>query len=227
MTDEPDGTSRVRRLLWTPVGLLVLALLIMWTIEIVDTVALNDRLQRNGIWPRNTEGLDGVLWAPFLHSDFGHIASNSVPLLALGGLVAARGMKYWFRVTIVAMLAGGMLTWALGGAGNHIGASGVVFGYLGAILGAAIFERRPRSLAPALVVLGFYSGMLAGVVPQEFISWEGHLFGLLSGLAASGWLAEPKPERVERPEDVQPWEADEPWLEQRPMRGRSGDDLKT
>ncbi len=193
--------------------MLVLALVIIWAIEIIDTTAADERLQSHGIRPRELGGLDGVLWAPFLHSDFGHVASNSVPLLALGGLVAARGMRYWGRVTLVALFVGGGLTWAIAGTGNHIGASGVVFGYLGALLGAAVFERRPRSLAPALLVLGFYSSLLAGLVPQDAISWEGHLFGMLSGVAVSRWLAEPPAPRVERPEDVQPWELDEPWLD--------------
>jgi membrane associated rhomboid family serine protease len=210
--NDPDTTPWLRRILWTPVGMLVLALLLIWTIEVIDSVAIDDWFQRHGIQPRELEGLDGIVWAPFLHSDFGHLASNSVPLLALGGLVAARGMRYWSRVTAVAILFGGALTWVFAASGNHIGASGVVFGYLGALLGAAVFERRPKALAPALLVLGFYSGSLAGLVPQDSISWEGHLFGLLAGITASRWLAEPRRTRVERPEDIQPWEIDEPWL---------------
>ena len=209
----PPSTPWTSRVLRTPVGVLVTGLAVMWTIEIVDTVALSDRLQRNGIWPRSAAGLDGVLWAPFLHADYGHLASNSVPLLLLGGLVAIRGMRYWARVTVVAALAGGLLTWLLAGSGNHIGASGVVFGYLGAILGAAVFERRPRALAPALLVIGFYSGILVGLVPQDSISWEGHLFGMAAGVVAAKWLEEPRVPRVDRPEDVQPWELDEPWLD--------------
>lgn len=203
----------LRRIVWTPVGLLVLALLLIWTIEVIDSAAIDDWLQRHGIQPRELEGLDGIVWAPFLHSDVAHVASNSVPLLALGGLVAARGMPYWSRVTAVAILGGGALTWVFAGSGNHIGASGLVFGYLGALLGAAVFERRPQALAPALLVLGFYSGLLVGLVPQDAISWEGHLFGMLAGMAASRWLAEPPRPRVERPEDIQPWELDEPWLD--------------
>ena len=213
MTPDADRMTWPRRVVWTPVGLLVLALLLAWTIEVIDSVALDDRLQRHGIQPRESGGLDGILWAPFLHADFGHVASNSVSLLALGGLVAARGMQYWGRVTVAVIVVGGALTWALAGSGNHIGASGVIFGYLGALLGAAVFERRPQALAPALLVLGFYSGMLVGLVPQDAISWEGHLFGLLAGIAASRWLAERPQPRVDRPEDIQPWELDEPWLD--------------
>ena len=131
MTPNDAPVPWHRRLLWTPIGLLVVGLVVIWIVEIVDSVALGDRLQRNGIQPRATDGLDGILWTPFLHSDFGHVASNSVPLLALGGLVAIRGMRYWARVTAVTVLLGGGLTWLMAGDGNHIGASGVVFGYLG------------------------------------------------------------------------------------------------
>ena len=213
MTPDAVSTSWLRRMVWTPVGLLVIAVLVIWFVEIADSVALSNRLQGNGIRPRHRGGLDGIVWAPFLHSDYGHVASNSVPFLALGGLVAVRGMRYWGRVTSVIVIAGGGLTWALAADGNHIGASGVVFGYLGAILGAAMFEHRPKALAPAVLAIGFYSGLLVGLVPQDFISWEGHLFGMIAGIAASRWLVEPRQARVDRPEDVQPWELDEPWLD--------------
>lgn len=193
-------------------GLLVLALFAMWTIEVVDTVSLDSELQRNGIQPRRRVGLDGIVWTPFLHSDYGHIASNSIPLLVLGGLVAARRMRYWAGVTVTAIVVGGGLTWLLGGSGNHIGASGVVFGYFGAILGAAIFERRIRAFGAALIALGFYSGLIAGLVPQDFISWEGHLFGMVAGVIAAKAMAEPRVEPEERPDNPEPWELDEPWL---------------
>lgn len=213
MTPDIGDGGGTRRLLWTPVGLLVFGVMVIWLVEVVDQLLLDDRLQSHGIRPRHWEALDGILWAPFLHSDFGHVASNSVALLALGGLVAIRGMRYWAWVSALAVSGGGVLTWALAGDGNHIGASGLVFGYLGAILGAAAFERRPKALAPALLVIGFYSSVLVGLVPQESISWEGHLFGMVAGVAVSGWLAEPPPKGREGPDDPQSWEIDEPWLD--------------
>lgn len=213
MTETAEPRRSLRRLLWTPVGLLVLALAAMWGIEIVDTLALDDRLQRNGIRPRRTDGLDGIAFAPFLHSDFGHVTSNSLPLLILGGLVAVRGMRYWAWVTLTVIVIGGTLTWALGGQGNHIGASGIVFGYFGAILAAAAFERQLRALASALFVIMFYGGLVAGIVPQDYISWEGHLFGMLGGVIAARALAEPPGQRTTRPYEPEPWELDEPWLD--------------
>ena len=211
MTAPADSRPSFGRLVWTPVGLMLTALVAMWAIEILDTVLLDDELQSHGLGPRRADGLDGILWAPFLHSDFGHIASNSVPFLALGGLVAARGMRYWGWVTAVVIVVGGGATWLLGGSGIHIGASGVVFGYFGAILGAAVFERRVRALGAALIALGFYSSLIAGVIPQPSISWEGHLFGLLAGVIASKALAEPRVDPEAEPYRPEPWELDEPW----------------
>lgn len=212
-TDE--GQTLMGRVASTGLGLLAVALVMMWAIELVDTIVLDDRLQGNGIQPRQIDGLDGVLWAPFLHSNFGHLISNSVPFLALGFLVALRGMRYWLTVTLWVLVVGGGLTWLLAGGGNHIGASGVVFGYFGALMGAAFYDRRPRVLAPALVAVLLYSGLVAGVVPQEGISWEGHLFGLVSGALAARTLASGRRAPKQQLEDgpTYPWELDEPWLD--------------
>ncbi len=203
---------RLFRVLGTPFGLLVALLFAMWVIEAADTFVLSSRLQTGGIHPRRLDGLDGIPAAPFLHAGWGHIASNSVPLLFLGGLVAVRGWHHWLTISAVVMFGGGAATWALASGANHIGASGMVFGYFGALLGAAFFERRAATVGPALLVIMMYSTMLVGLVPQEGISWEGHLFGLLAGLLAARMVAEPRdqsPEAVYQPE---PWELDEPWL---------------
>lgn len=190
--------------------MLVALLLAMWMIEIADTLVFGGWFQSGGIHPRKLDGLDGIAWAPFLHGGWGHIASNSLPLLVLGGLVAVRGWRHWTTVTAVCLVGGGLATWALAGGSNHIGASGVIFGYFGALLGAAFFERRPATVGPAAVVIMMYSSMLIGLVPQTGISWEGHLFGMLSGVVAARMVAEPK---VRPPYVPEPWEADEPWLQ--------------
>jgi membrane associated rhomboid family serine protease len=188
--DTSLGRRALAALTATAYGWIALYLLAIWFIEIVDTFVLGSTLQGGGIQPRKQDGLDGILWAPFLHSDWGHVLSNSAPLAVLGGLVAIRGKARWVTVTVAGILIGGGLVWLFGRTANHIGASGVIFGYFGALLGAAIFERKPRAIAPALVAIMLYYGMLVGLVPQEGISWEGHLFGLIAGLAVAKLIVE-------------------------------------
>lgn len=210
---RPTVRQRVRGLAHSGFAMLVVAVLTAWVIEIVDQVVMDDHLQRNGIHPREADGIAGIVWAPFLHSGFGHVASNTVPLLVMGGLIAARGRTYWARITAVTLVGGGALVWLLGGSGNHIGASGLVFGYFGALLGAAWFERRPAALGGALIAIFLYSGSLAGLVPQSDLSWESHLFGFVVGFVAAGALAEPRRRVADEDEDEfrYDWELDEPW----------------
>ncbi|MEM9134712.1 MAG: rhomboid family intramembrane serine protease [Actinomycetota bacterium] len=213
-TGATDRPSLLARMASTGAGLLALSLLSMWAIEVTDSVILDDRLQSNGIQPRELSGLDGVLWAPFLHGGYRHLISNSVPFLVLGFLVALRGLRYWVTTTAMVLVIGGGLTWLLAGSGNHIGASGIVFGYFGALIGAAFYDRRARIIAPALVAILLYSGMIVGLVPQEGISWEGHLFGLIGGVLAARTLAKGQraPKKTLSDEPQYPWELDEPWL---------------
>ncbi len=169
--------------------LVAVALAAMWLIEIVDVVALSDRLQGGGIHPRRVDGIDGVLWAPWLHVGWRHIMSNSVPFLVLGGMVALRGTSTWLTVTAVVVVLGGALTWLFARSGNHVGASGVVFGYLGYLVGAAWFERSFRAIGLAALAVALYGGLIFGVVPNREVSWEGHLFGALAGVVAAAMLA--------------------------------------
>jgi membrane associated rhomboid family serine protease len=87
--------------------------------------------------------------------------------------------------------------WLFGGSRTiHLGASGVIFGYLGFLLLRGFFERNLLSIGIGLVAGFFYGGMLWGVLPlQPSVSWLGHLFGVMGGglaahLAAKGGAAD-------------------------------------
>ncbi len=175
---------------------LVGALALMWAIEIADTVILGEWLQSGGIHPRRLDGLDGIVWAPFLHSNFGHLLGNSLPFVVLGALVAFRGARVWLTVTVIVVVFGGAATWLLARSGNHIGASGLVFGYLGYLLGAAWFERSVQAIVLAAVAGFLYWGLVFGLLPTGQVSWEGHLFGAVAGFAAAKLI---RTERVTPP----------------------------
>jgi membrane associated rhomboid family serine protease len=161
---------------------------LMWLSEVVDQVS-GLQLDQYGIEPRDPEGLVGIVAAPFLHGGLGHVAANTVPFVLLGLLIALGGALRVLLVTVIVMLVGGLGVWLLAPASSlHVGASGVVFGYAGYLLSRGFFSRRLRDFALAAIIAIVWGGaLLGGLLPQEGISWQGHLFGGAGGLVA-GWV---------------------------------------
>jgi membrane associated rhomboid family serine protease len=127
---------------------------------------------------------------PLLHGNFAHLISNTVPFFALGWLILLNGIRQFFVVTAIVWLSSGVGVWLFGSPGIHIGASGVVFGYLGFLLLRGLFERSFQALTLSLLVGFFYGGLIWGVLPgQPGVSWEGHLFGLIGGVLAAKYLS--------------------------------------
>lgn len=162
---------------------------LLYLIELVDVVLPAD-LDQNGIWPRSIDGLDGILWAPLLHSGWGHLLANSLPFVVLGWLVLSSGLGGFIGVTAVIWIFGGLGTWLVGAPGVHVGASGVIFGWMVFLLVRGFFQRSFGQVLVAVVLFFYWGGMLWGVLPgQPGISWEGHLFGALGGLLAARLVA--------------------------------------
>ncbi|WP_433156946.1 rhomboid family intramembrane serine protease [Kribbella sp. CA-247076] len=176
--------------------LLVLLVGLIWLSEIVDT-ALNGALDRYGIISRDPEGLLGVVTAPFLHLGFGHLISNTLPLVTLGALIAISGAVRLFAVTAIVTVIGGFGTWLVSPPNTiTIGASGLVFGFAAYLIARGIFNRRlTQVLVGVLVVLVWGSALLGGLLPQDGISWQGHLFGAIAGVIAAWVLADDRPKR--------------------------------
>ena len=168
-------------------AVLLLSLLgAMWVIEILDHLPFV-QLDHFGIRPRSIAGLMGIVCAPFLHAGFAHLLANSFPFVILGGIVLLGGRAVFWRITIFVTLAGGLGVWLLAGRfTNHIGASGLIFGYLGFLLARGWFGKSLPWMIGAGVILVAYGGLLAGVLPGSAgVSWQGHLFGFLAGVGAA------------------------------------------
>lgn len=167
---------------------------IMWAVEGVNMLT-GHRLNGLGLEPRTLVGLPGIFVAPFLHGDLAHLLSNTAGLAVLGALVSIKGEQDFLIVTAFVIVLGGMATWALGRPGDHVGASALVFGYFGFLIGRGWTERTPLAVVIAAAVTILYGGLLIGVVPNSRgISWEGHLFGLIAGFAAARWrITDPAP----------------------------------
>jgi membrane associated rhomboid family serine protease len=162
---------------------------LMWLVEVVDQVA-GGRLDRNGIEPRELDGLDGIVWAPFLHGGFDHLIGNTIPFLLLGFAVALGGVARVILVTAIVAVVGGLGTWLIAPANTvHIGASGIVFGYAAYLVARGVFSRSVAQIALGVVVLVVWGAtLLQGLVPEDGISWQGHLFGAVGGVVAARFL---------------------------------------
>jgi membrane associated rhomboid family serine protease len=127
-----------------------------------------------------------VLAAPFLHVSNVHLANNLIVLLMLGGMSAlVAGNKRFIAATVFIVLVGGVLTWVFARSGSHIGASGLVFGYFGFLVGQGLFRQSLGTLLLAAAVTFVYgANIFFGIVfPKGSISWEAHLAGALAGVA--------------------------------------------
>lgn len=182
--------------------LLLVFVAAIWVVHATNSLLFGGDLNRYGLSPlalpyrglSNLEltapyalvSLRGVLLSPMLHGSFSHLLSNTLPLLVLGGFVALRGTKTLIGVSLFVVVLGGLLVWLVGRPAVHIGASGLVFGYFGYLLAQGWYERSFVSIVVAVAVLLLYGGMIFGALPQGgFISWEGHLFGMIAGILAA------------------------------------------
>jgi membrane associated rhomboid family serine protease len=169
-------------------GILVIGAMaaVMWVLEIADQVTGAD-LDQYGIEPRDVDGLVGIVASPFLHGDFGHLIGNTVPFLVLGAAIAFSGLARVAATTVIVAVVGGVGTWLVAPEGTeHIGASGIVFGYATYLIGRGFYSRNLLHLAVGVIVIGVYgTTLLFGLVPTPGVSWQGHLFGGIGGLVAA------------------------------------------
>ena len=158
----------------------------LWTLQAVNWATGYRLNPAFGLIPREIDGLDGIMGMPLLHGSFEHLMSNTPPLLVMGALLAATASRALIAVNAVIVGAGGALVWLLGSAAVHVGASGLVFGWLGFLVARGLKDRSPVTLAAALLVGLLYGAMVWGVLPgRPGVSWEAHLFGFLAGAAAA------------------------------------------
>ncbi|TWT84965.1 Rhomboid family protein [Planctomycetes bacterium CA13] len=169
---------------------IVVLLLVMWLVRIVDVIIPAD-LNHFGLQPRTLHGVFGVGLMPFLHAGFGHLISNTIPLAILLGLTVASRHRAW-PIIVTIVIGGGLLLWCFGRTANHIGASGLVFGLIAYLITVGIREKQFVSMGVALLV-GFLFGstLIFGVIPSfgSTVSWDGHLFGAISGILVGIWTS--------------------------------------
>jgi membrane associated rhomboid family serine protease len=187
-------------------GVTILTFVVMlYVTELFDSLS-GHRLDENGIQPMEADGLKGIVFAPLLHADWAHLMANTGPALVLGFLMTLAGLSRFIFATAIIWILGGVGTWLIGNTGappgvetNHIGASGLIFGWLTFLVVFGFFTRKAWEIVVGLIVLFVYGGILLGVLPGTFgVSWQGHLCGAVAGVVAAYLLSGPERKARER-----------------------------
>ncbi|MEM5527645.1 rhomboid family intramembrane serine protease [Gammaproteobacteria bacterium AS21] len=162
--------------------LVITLCLLLALIEVINTLSAR-ALNHYGLIPRNINGLMGIVSSVFLHGSLVHFLSNIVPFALFSFLLLQHGTKRYIQVTLICIVATGLLVWLFGRNANHIGASGLIYGYFGYLLLAGFMAKKAKLMLISLFVGITYGTLVLGVLPTtSYISWESHLFGLVVGL---------------------------------------------
>ena len=164
-------------------------------------------LQQFGVRPREPIGLLGIAFAPLLHADFGHLIANTLPLLIVGTTMLHLYPTAALRVLPAVYFGSGILVWLFARSGNHVGASGLIYGLVSYVFVAGLIRRDRRAIAASLLVAFMYGASVWGVLPiRTGISWETHLAAALIGACmALALRREDMPPRIQYS-----WESETP-----------------
>ncbi len=181
MIENTDNRTRFLDSLILP----LFGAVLMWTSHIIMVVGGFD-WSFLGVYPKTMHGLIGIITAPFIHSDFQHLSSNTIPFISLSLMVTYFYKEVAIKAIGLIYIFTGLMVWGFARDVYHIGASGVVYGLVAFVFWMGLFVKDKNATALALIVLILYSGMFFGILPnQEGISWESHLFGALVGAAVA------------------------------------------
>ncbi len=184
-TDDAESlVAEARKALFVMVGFLAL----LWLIQIVNVADHYGLTYHYGIVPRDAHSLPYLLTAPFLHVSWTHIESNSGPLFIFGFLAAYRGVGRFLWLTVLVVITSGLAEWIFGHPHTiGVGASGVVFGYLGYVLVKGFFDRHGIDMMIGAVMALCFAYQFTVLLPKTGIGWQDHIGGLVGGVAG-GWI---------------------------------------
>lgn len=168
---------------------------LLWSVFFIDVLFFNGNLAYFGIQPRDVNTVWHIATAPFLHANMTHLVSNTMSGMVFCFLIALTSTRSLLEVTAIAAVVAGLGTWLIGGVGTvHIGASGVIYGWVAYLVLRGVFNLSWRQTILGVILALTYTGLIYGLLPgTPGISWQGHLFGALGGAIAAATITSDDP----------------------------------
>lgn len=179
-------------------------IVVFWIVEIIEqTTGIS--FVKLGVYPHHLKGLPGIIFSPFIHSDFDHLFSNSIPFFILLFALIYFYRRISYRIFFQLYILAGLCVWLAGREAWHIGASGVVYALASFHFVSGVIRNDVRLLTLSVVVVFLYGGLIWGLFPiNPEVSWEGHLWGAISGVVLAFYYRKYKIRR-----DKFEWEEEE------------------
>ena len=177
-----EERARLLRSFIVPVAFIA----ICWIVKGIEVIFHLD-FSFLGIKPLQVDGIPGIFLFHVLHGSWSHLNANTLPIIVLGACLYYFYKPIATKIWLLLMFSSGLLTWCGARGGVHIGASALIYG-LAYFLMISGFIRRNRNLViVSLLVVFLYGSLIWGIYPkyaiENHISWEGHLAGLIMGVA--------------------------------------------
>lgn len=160
---------------------------VMWGIAMLDIVS-SGALSKYGILAREVPmGFLAILWSPLLHTSLFALLCDTIPFIILGTLVLVRSEMELFIVSGAGTILGGLVVWTIAPSGIPVvGCSGLVFAYLGYLLGVGLMDKDIPSLLVSGLVFLVYGSRLTQIIPIFATSlpmWYLNMSGLAVGVS--------------------------------------------
>ena len=158
--------------------------MIMWVVHLIHYF-FNIDFYYLGIHPRHLDGLLGIITTVFIHGDFQHLISNTLPFFLLASALFLYYREFALKLLFYLLILTGVYVWIIARDSWHIGASGLVYALASFHILSAVLRKNMRLLAFSMLVIFLYGGMIWGFFPEFFpeknISFESHIMGSITG----------------------------------------------
>ena len=140
-----------------------------------------------GIKPLQADGIPGIFLFHFLHGSWSHLYANTLPIIVLGSCLYYFYKPIATKIGLLLIFSTGLLTWCGARGSVHIGASALIYGMAYFLMLSGFIRRNRNLVIVSFLVIFLYGSLIWGIYPkyaiENHISWEGHLAGLIMGIA--------------------------------------------
>jgi len=180
-----DSENELEKQRWKFAIFVPLIVCILWILCFALEHGMGWDFHKAGIYPRKLENIWSIFTYTFIHADWRHLMNNALSFFILGICLYYFYSEVANRVLITSAVLSGFILWCIGRESYHIGASGIIYSLAFFLFFSGIIRKHIPLIAISLIVVFIYGSMVWHLfpwLPDDPVSWEGHLSGAVTGI---------------------------------------------